>query len=421
MDNPVYDLIIGNVDGACGPSDPDAHWSPSKHEQVVPDRDIGGAVETRAAAKKKNKPTKPLHVSSPIADVSRTDFVKAQHEDPSLDHLWDRAKGEQEGRYKYAVKNDILVRVQGDKKSQDAHSKVVVPSKYREEVTRLAHESIMSGHQAKARTYDKVASQFYWPNMYNDVGEYVRTCDICQRTTQKGRVTEVPLGKVPLIEEPFQRVAMDLVGPIYPASDRGKRFILTIIDYATRYPEAVALANIDTETVAEALMEVYSRVGIPSEVLTDMGTQFTSAVMREVNRLLTIIQLNTTPYNPRCNGMIERFNCSLKTMLKRMCAEQPRDWDRYLAPLLFAYREAPHESLGGFSPFELLYGRHFRGPMHVLKQLLTKEGTESEVKTTYRYIIDLKEKMHDTCTLAHDMLARASEVLRSTMIEVLSQ
>lgn len=403
MDNPVYDLIIGKIAGARGPGVPE-------HVSMTPDCDIGNAVETRAASKKKGKPPKPLHVSSPIADVSRTEFVKAQHEDPSLDYLWDRAKQKQEGKYKYGIKNEILVRLHEDKNTKGMyHSRVVVPTKYRSEVTRLAHESIMSGHQGKARTYDKVASQFHWPNIYQNVGEYVRSCDICQRTEQRGRVTKVPLGKVPLIKQPFERVAMDLVGPIYPASERGKRFILTIMDYATRYPEAVALANIDTETVAEALIEVYSRVGIPREVLTDMGSQFTSSVMREVSRLLTIRQLTTTPYNPRCNGMVERFNGSLKTMLKRMCAEQPKDWDRYLAPLLFAYREAPHESLGGFSPFELLYGRRVRGPMQVLKELLTKEGTETEEKTTYQYIIDLKERLQDTCTLAHNMLAQASD------------
>ena len=71
----------------------------------------------------------------------------------------------------------VLVQVQGDKDTPGAyHSKVVVPSKYRDEVTRLAHESIMSGHQGKAGTIDKVASQFYWPNMYQDVGAYIKTC-----------------------------------------------------------------------------------------------------------------------------------------------------------------------------------------------------------------------------------------------------
>ena len=405
MDNPVYDLIIGNLVGAREPKDPDSEWIPSK---MTPS-EVGGAAVTRAMAKKKDKPPKPLHVSSPIADVSRSDFIKAQKDDPTLTPLWERTDQEQDGKYKYATKNEVLVRLQEDKDTKGKyHSRVVVPKPYRSEVCRVAHECIMAGHQAKSRTYDKVASQFFWPGMYKDVSDYCTTCDICQKTVVKGRMTKVPLGKVPLVEEPFKRIAMDLVGPIYPASERGRRFILTIMDYATRYPEAVALSNIDAETVAEALLEVYSRIGIPSEVLTDMGTQFTSSVMREVSRLLAIKQLTTTPYNPKCNGMVERFNATLKTMLKRMCAEQPRDWDRYLAPLLFAYREAPHESLGGFSPFEMLYGRRVRGPMQVLKELLTKEGTDMEVKSTYQYIMDLRERLEDTCTLAHDMLAKAT-------------
>ena len=63
------------------------------------------------------------------------------------------------------------------------------------------------------------------------------------------------------------------------------------MDYATRYPEAVPLASIDTEAVAEALVSIFSRVGIPNEVLTDMSTQYTSAVMKEVSRLLSFKQL----------------------------------------------------------------------------------------------------------------------------------
>ena len=92
---------------------------------------------------------------------------------------------------------------------------------------------------------------------------------------------------------PFKRVAVDLVGPITPASDLGHRYIFTLVDYATRYPETVALKSIDTETVAEALVDIYSRLGIPKEVLSDLGPQFVSECMREVARLLSIKQINT--------------------------------------------------------------------------------------------------------------------------------
>ena len=160
---------------------------------------------------------------------------------------------------------------------------------------------------------------------------------------------------MPRIDVPFRGLATDLTRPLKSVTYNKNRYILTLEDYATRYPEAVTLASIDTDTVAEALVSIFSRAGIPNEVLTDMGTQYTSAVMKEVNRLLSFKHLVTSPYHPICNVLVERFNQTIKKMLMRMCAEHPKDWDKCIDPLLFAYREAPQESLG-LSPFELLYG-----------------------------------------------------------------
>ena len=125
----------------------------------------------------------------------------------------------------------------------------------------------------------------------------------------------------------------------------GHRYILTLVDFATRYPEAVPLKTIDTETVAEALVNVFSRVGVPEEILSDLGTQFVSDCMKEVTRLLSIKQITTTPYHPMCNGLTETFNGRMKLMLKRLCSEQPRQWHRFTNPLLFAYREVPRSLL----------------------------------------------------------------------------
>ena len=82
------------------------------------------------------------------------------------------------------------------------------------------------------------------------------------------------------------------------------------------------------------------------------GSQFTAEVMKEVGRLLSLQQITTTPYHPISNGRIGRFHMTLKQMLRRMCAERPNDWDKYLPALLFAIREVLQESLG-FSPFRI--------------------------------------------------------------------
>ncbi|XP_037801937.1 uncharacterized protein LOC119596678 [Penaeus monodon] len=196
---------------------------------------------------------------------------------------------------------------------------LVVPQTCRQAILELAHSGIMGGHLGISKTKDRILAHFFWPGVTVAVTRYCRSCDVCQRTVDKGKVSKFKLGDMPLIGEPFSRMAVDLVGPLEPRSSNGSRYILTAVDYATRYPEAVALPNIDTPTVAEALVTIFSRVGVPREILSDRGTQFTSDVMKEVYRLLSIQSLTTTPYHAMCNGLVEKFNGTLKKMLKRMC------------------------------------------------------------------------------------------------------
>ena len=407
MLTPVYDLILGNISGVREPKDPDVRWEPC-HQ--------ANAVETRGQKRQATKKRPPLQVPKQLEGiVSVDDLIQAQREDESLKHTrklavgGDQVTSKQGNTSSFEYRKDILYRRFLDATpGSDAILQVVVPLKFRNQVLKLAHESILGGHLGNKKTSEKILMHFFWPGMHADVVRYCRSCEQCQRTSPKGKVTKVPLGSTPLIDEPFRRVAMDLVGPIEPATSRGNRFILTVVDYATRYPEAVALRRIDTQTVAEALVDIYSRVGIPREVLTDRGSQFTSELMREVSRLLSIRQMTTTPYHPACNGLVERFNGTLKSMLRKMCEEQPKDWDRYLNPLLFAYREAVQESTG-FSPFELLFGRVVRGPLAILRELWTGEVLEPDTKTTYQYVLDLKDRLEATCQVAQGNLSKSAE------------
>ena len=409
MKQPIYDLVIGNIPGVR--NDPDENW-------MTPTDETSGeasAVTTRAQAEKDKRALRPLIV--PTAETPDMDLQKlkeAQQKDTSLQKFWNMDDREQPirsgGTFWMKVCKGVLYRFY--KKTGDSVpvKQIMVPSEFRRQVMKLAHEGILGGHLATQKTVDRIRTSFQWPGLVSDVTRYCRSCDICQRTIPKGRVARVPLGRMPVMDEPFQRIAVDLIGAISPVTDKGNRYILTVVDYATRYPEAVALPKIEAERVAEALLSVFCRVGFPREVLSDCGTQFTSEVMREVSRLISMRQLFTTPYNPRCNGLCERINGVLKSMLKKMCQERPQDWDRYLPAVLFAYREVPQASTG-FSPFELLYGRTVRGPMQVLKELWTGSDTP-EVKTTYQYVLDLRNRLEDTCQLARESILSSQEEYR---------
>ncbi|PIK60000.1 hypothetical protein BSL78_03079 [Apostichopus japonicus] len=433
MNDPVYDLILGNVPGVREPTNPDPNWeeSQTQDQPVQPppnvtkpmairnddDPNTVAAAQTRSQSKAKEKPFKKLKVSSPIGEEVTADMLREkQQQDPTLEKIRQLAEtgddkvSKNGSTHKYVKSSGILYREFSSPRVEfgNRFRQVVVPVDYRDHVLKVAHESILGGHQGSKKTRDKVMSDFTWPGMQADVTRYCQSCDVCQRTLPKGRVTKVPLGSMPLIEEPFQRVAVDLVGPIKPATERGHRYILVLVDYATRYPEAVPMKTIEAESVAEELLGIYSRLGFPKEVLTDQGSQFVSGVMKEVSRLLSIRRLTTTPYHAMCNGLVEKFNGTLKAMLKKMCDERPKDWDRYIDPLLFAYRETPQESTG-FSPFELLYGRTVRGPMRILKELWTGESEVSETKTVYQYVLDLQERLEQTCQLAREELKKSRQ------------
>ena len=126
---------------------------------------------------------------------------------------------------------------------------------------------------------------------------------------------------------------MDIVGPL-PKSCSGKQYVMVLCDYATRWPEAVPMKSVD---VAEELVTVFSRVGIPKEILMDQGSNFTSHLLTELYRLLQVHPIRTTPYHPQTDGLVERFNKTLKSMLRRAAVDEGKDWDKLIPYLLFAY------------------------------------------------------------------------------------
>jgi len=176
-------------------------------------------------------------------------------------------------------------------------------------------------------------------------------------------------------------------------------------DYATRYPEAVPLQNIDAGTVAEELVKIFARVGVPSELLTDQGANFQSQLLKELYNLLHVDAICTSPYHPQTDGLVERFNQTLKDMMRKFAAQEGKDWDKMLPFLLFAYREVPQESTG-FSPFELLYGRDVRGPLDVLKETWVPDKRSNQ--NVLLYVFLTRERMEAIGSCVQENLKAAA-------------
>ena len=218
-------------------------------------------------------------------------------------------------------------------------------------------------------------------------------------------MTRAPMISLLVIGEPFEWIAMDVVGPL-PRTRSGHRYVLVICDYATRYPEAVAMETVDAKVVAEELLKLFSRVGIPKEILTNQGSNLTSQLLAELYGLLHVKALRTSPYHPQTDGLVEPFNGTLKEMLRKSAQEDGKDWDKLLPFSLFAYREAPQESTG-FSPFELLYGRDIHGPLDVIKEEWETNPKSNE--NVIFHIMLMQERLEGMATLAQGNLQKAQE------------
>ena len=176
--------------------------------------------------------------------------------------------------------------------------------------------------------------------------------------------------------------------------------------YATRYPEAVPMKSVDAASVAEELLKIFSRVGVPQEILTDQGTNFTSQLLVELYNMLHVQPIRTTPFHPQTDGLVERFNQTLKLMLKKTLVKEGKDWDKLLPYLLFAYREVPQASTG-FSPFELLYGHSVRGPLDILSE--SWQCSERSKESVVSHVLSMRSKLELMKDMAHTNLKSAQD------------
>ncbi|KAF7685984.1 Retrovirus-related Pol polyprotein from transposon, partial [Cucumispora dikerogammari] len=400
-------ILVGNIPGvkdhAKVPFD-------AKDHANVPDGDgdqvkIHANVATRSQTKRKSiHPLKVAEISS--LDLTPAEFSSLQKKCPTLLKLWDKAELKEISRlrdgseFTFVVENDLLYRkcINSPNKSIVDRMSVVLPEACRPVVLSTAHESPISGHFSHNKTLSKIATKFFWPGASVDVRNYCRSCDSCQRMSQK-RTKPVPLVKMPIISVPFSRVSMDIVGPLLPSSAEGHKYILTLIDWATGFPEAVPLKTIDSISVAEALLTIFSRVGIPNEILSDQGSNFTSQLMGQLHKLLGVKPLFSSIYHAAGNGRQERLHSTLKSCLKKLCENKPKDWHRYLVATLFALRELPSDRTG-FSAFELLYGRQVRGPIAVLHDLWVDREASDEQRNVFQYILDLRKNLEECAEIA---------------------
>ena len=272
--------------------------------------------------------------------------------------------------HQLVLEEGVLYRVRPTVASGDESQRqlLVVPNAHVAEVLHQCHD--MDGHLAYEKTLEKISERFWWPMYTTQVGEYVRSCERCQKRNPVKK-SFVPMQSVP-VGGPFEMIGMDFVGPL-PLSDKGNRYLLVVSDYYTTWAEA--MPDQKAETTAQALISrVVFRYGMPLVIHSDQGRNLESAVIREMCEMLGIKISRTTPYHPQGDGLVERLNTTLIQSLSKYVRPNQTDWDRWVQLVEFGYNTSRHRSTGQ-TPFELCCGRKARLPVEatmsaVLSRLL---------------------------------------------------
>ena len=314
----------------------------------------------------------------------------------ALWRMWDRL----------SLEDEVLFRTWFQDETNSV-KQLVVPSQLLDDVYFHFHDIPSSAHLGADKMLDKIRQSFYWPGMKADIESYCKQCHSCG-SRKPAKPSKSPLGSL-TFSEPLERCAIDVLGPL-PRTDAGNRFILVISDCFTRWTEAIPLPNQEAETVAKAFVNEYvSRFGVPMQIHSDRGTNFTSKLFEDMCALLQIHHTKSTAFHPQSNGLVERFNRTLAAMLTMYCSSKQSTWDQFLPQVMLAYRSSVQSSTGQ-TPNQMVLGRDVTLPLQACMGLPPQSNFDcSEIEDHQSYVQKLTSQLKDVHCHARKHLKKRAQ------------
>ena len=284
--------------------------------------------------------------------------------------------------------------------------RVVVPQRLREKLLQELHKD----HPGVTKMKSVARSYMWWSGLDRDTENLARSCQACQAVKRAPPV--VPLHPWVWPSKPWQRVHLDFAGPFQNS------MFLVAVDAHSKWPEVKVMSSTTVPATLDVLREWFSVHGIPEQLVTDNGSQFTSDAFKVFTQSNGIRHLKSAPYHPASNGLAERFIQSLKQSLKAS-VNDGRTLTQRLCSYLLAYRTTPH-STTGVPPCQLLMNRELRTRLSLLRP--DRDSTVLDKQATQKSSHD--RRAHDREFVVGDRvcarnLRTGPEWVLSTVVEVL--
>ena len=242
--------------------------------------------------------------------------------------------------------------------------RVVVPVSVRVELLKQAHK----GHPGRTRMKRKLRLAYWWAGMDTSIDNTVRACKACENSEKTHPKSPYQTTAIPRPTKPWENLAIDVTGPFATAPSNCK-YAVVLIDYYSSYPQVLWTKEATTETVSNWLSEVFACFGNPISLRSDNGPQFTSIAFTNFLANRGIRHQRTPNYNPERNGLVERFNGTLKRATQTFTSNS--DWKQQFLEFIANFRATP--LLSGQSPSELIFGgRNTRLPYEYVRHNATE-------------------------------------------------
>lgn len=254
---------------------------------------------------------------------------------------------------------------------------VVVPTSLVRSACEMAH---VEGHFGERKSIQRAQKLFYWPRLWMDVKNYVKSCTRCQQYASQGGLVR-KWKELPVVEEKGERVSVDLID-LYNGN-QGYRYCMSVMDHFSRFLRAYPLKRKTTEDVIKMLRRDFNVFGRPKLLLTDNGLEFKNVNVQKLCKELNIVQTFCMPYHPQGNSVSERVHRTLKGVMAKINDKHPNNWPEYLQDCVRIINESVHSSLGT-SPFFVHFGYH---PLRTVGEIVLPEGPSHCSGTEIRDIV----------------------------------
>ena len=306
-------------------------------------------------------------------------------------------------------------------KTASDHFQLLIPDSPRGTIMREhllygAHE--MESHVRFDKMIADLQRRVWWPGMYVQAKDHARSCEDCQaRGSHRDKDEKgIPILKVPRVYRPFDRIAVDVLGPL-SSKKGGKAYVVVAVDHYTRWVEAEAYDKApDAETINQFMIQhFYFRHGAPKTILADNGSNLTA---NQLNSYLFEAMgsrvRNVSAYHPQANGMVERFNKPICDMLAAFCTgNDGADWHHHLDAVIHSLNTSVCKSTG-FTPFFLVHGREAR---RVIDQRLPSTwGTRFKTKTWTDYASGLLSTLHKSQEMASQRIDQVQSLYNAPKV-----